>query len=296
VAALAATWWIMATALACPSAPPRPASAELVAVALPSSVPVSPSVAPPSAPAPAPTAAPSAAPSGRTFACGHPAIGLVICESHRETCCEDARRCMPRGAETGECLVRVECQTADDCASGERCCVQGYPSGGSEPYYKQRCQATPCRAGETCRPGGCPDGQVCRGFDPTVEHDDGNCVSPGGSIDCGGVICSGETPYCRWDGQAHRGECVDLEADGLRFACDDASDCLEGERCLLNTLDASECCRGESCFDHAATTRFFPCRTAADCPSLDGIRFTCEPDRTLPPGIHGRCDPHYVRP
>lgn len=298
----AARWMAMAMATAaaslaaCSTAAPSPSPQPPAA---------SPRGAPTSAASSAPTVSEAAAPAAKpatlqgapppgTFSCGDQFRGYRACQVGAETCCE-GDRCVPRGAEPESCVVRHECDTTADCPDGQTCCMSSHPL--ERPYYARRCEAKTCRQAESCRKGTCPTGQRCSRFDAPGPVGVGSCVAQHGEVACGAQTCRGPTPYCAWNRDTRSGECIadDGSASPMAYLCDDDGDCLPGERCWLATVDGSFCCRGESCLDEAAYSRFTRCRTAKDCPVLEGIRFSCKPDPDLPPSIPRRCFPTYVR-
>ncbi len=277
-----------------------------------SSTPQRPSAEGPTTPEPAPAATSSAtvSPTGANrlapgkpvpaayFLCG---VQGLLCAANTETCCHDNEpTCVPRGQEPETCEQRSECSTSKDCNSGLTCCA-GSRYLTKRPHYFRRCQAKPCRSYELCRKGTCPQGQVCRYTSAGGPWDVGGCETPvDSSVACGKHTCKGDTPFCKWDGSAKTGTCVDLPT-ALRtqwigiYQCDDDSDCPDGGRCWLGIADKSWCCRGD-CFDDATNSKWTPCKTVKDCPKLDGFRFMCKPDPNLPPSIGRRCYPIYPPP
>lgn len=121
------------------------------------------------------------------------------------------------------------------------------------------CGADPC-------PGGCAAGLTC-------DVASGTCVPdlppPGGAcqrdLDCAHPA----TPACDTD----RGRCVE---------CLEASDCPGGERCNPVTLSCEpvECRDASDCGGDRPFCGFdgvcIGCRTAGDCPTLGGVRRTCD--------------------
>lgn len=175
------------------------------------------------------------------------------------------------------------CVASSECAQGQQCCSDPYGMENTE--CTAACQATPCRTAEACTTGSCPTGQICNVF--------ANCAKAAVEVACGSVTCGGEKPYCVWNGAAKTGECQPVASERPAYRCDGDSDCLAGDRCWLGML-GSFCCRGESCFDHAATSKYVACKTAKDCPQLDGLDFECIRDDELLPAFGGRrCHPVY---
>lgn len=240
---------------------------------------------------PSPPEAPEAPPpplDPGTFSCGDAA-----CQSGSEICCDYEQTCHARAdtPPSDACAARHECDVSADCPNTEACCAHGYAL--ASPYYTRKCQPRPCREAETCRLGDCGEGKTCRRFDHLNPRSLGHCANKGSEVICGTQVCNGDRPHCDFDFEDNDGTCVAaLGSAGPVFQCDDDDDCLENETCWLGVV-GSWCCRGESCFDHAATTRYTGCDTAADCPQLEGMSFTCWEDERLPPKIKRRCFPQY---
>lgn len=207
------------------------------------------------------------------------ACGDGACDSTTDICCDGA--CVGAAMDCPPTLTAdatqdansnpvgaVHCDDAADCTGNEMCCVDWDASGPGEIY---ECVAS-CQLHEACIPGG-----VCKtpGFlcvtDPT-EFSGAKCVSPGGTVECEGTTCQGDTPVCC----ATDSSCGAYDsACNVPVECLDAGDCGAGMLCCGKVGSGSTYCAAD-CVDDVVL-----CTGANDCTGGNG---TCQdaPD-PLPP-------------
>jgi hypothetical protein len=192
------------------------------------------------------------------------------CDLRTNVCCESDKehRCVSRSEVTaqscdggkGKWHVGVACLSADDCASGQRCCA--------DPTDERNIAwcSDACVIQEACAPGG-----KCRaGFRCVADKESrtgAHCAPEKPGAPCDGARCTGDTPVCCRDPAKRSGKCIaeDAPCEGSRLACGDASDC-SGNMCCLYVTGFSGC-EGtpQSCAIGSMT-----CRTLADCPESMG--------------------------
>lgn len=226
-----------------------------------------------------------------------------------EVCCQDGagRHCIPDREEKA-CLERggtvSHCDETSDCAKGELCCA-----GRVEPSDAVLAACvTPARCDRPWdRPGGygIPAAEVCRRGGTCGRPDDvciddttsvvfnlsgGRCVSSRARVACGeGRDCPADRPWCYWNEQLRRGECIPRGAwmyeDGV-LACDGTADCNDGAVCCGGGSMTTSYC-GHGCDPELAYAPRL-CRALADCAGYADRPVSCDREEDLPDGL-GTC-------
>jgi hypothetical protein len=294
-----ASLWVGALAgfvesLGCQSSPPASNAREVGA--RPSSPFTKAGAAPPSASAESlPSEPPSSSPSEDPEPDGSPerlpreiaegstkgtiACGAKRCAAGTEVCAvvdpDLAWACLPVAQREQAKHDFYECDDGSDCTGGKACC-QSFASANESYVCTARGQG--CRM-EVCVEG---DGSSC----PKKQHcEDGRCVadSTDRATCAGRRQCDAAKPICKWDGA---GECMDLTSAGkLVRALDDPdvdfsihactlnSDCGVGFRCCTGMRGPKLTFCSQTC---DVLNGYQLCRTTADCPKLEGVKFTCK--------------------
>jgi len=303
--------------LACSEAPSRgpsePASSAHPFEPVASARPIKPATAPSAEPTAVVTSAEPAvpsldpnAPAPMPAGAGQIACGAERCAVASQICCfrrvagdpsfRIAAACIPR-AEMAECVAMSfdptslvadhgeawACDESKDCPGGQTCCA----SSPTEDITKDRapvrqCSHRPCPLAEVCDATSCGKGQTCA---------EGSCERQDLSVHCGDRTCEGATPWCRHQGRDVPGECVarqtiNPQSGSPVLRCDADSDCVKGQRCYVGQGSSSHCC-GPACFDHITYSKWFFCKTSADCqrPDLAPYKLDCLSDPQLPKGL-----------
>ncbi len=172
----------------------------------------------------------------------------------------------PRTCQAGGDL---ECVTAQDCETGERC-----ENNFCEPPNDAECVDD----------GQCESGEVCEVFECIDEADSGECVV---SDDCSGNDvcvdgqCTAEAESCVFNADCADDErCVDGQCI---LTCDDNADCGSSEWCrngiceFIQCYSSGDCSPGQICVDASCEQS---CSDDDDCAAgylCSGLDY-CEPD------------------